>query len=276
MAAHDATGFDWDAGNWEKCQRHGVSIGEIEAVLLGDPRIAAAPRRSRAEDRFIAVGRTSGGRALFIAFTFRFEMGLALFGPSALVICMPGRSSGMKRRAPRLSSDEEAEAFLDSDLSDLDFSQFKSGRLRLVNSSKRTAKTENVAPSETYRSFERAMAERKQIVCVYKGHRRAVCPIILGHTQGEERALTYQFAGGSSSKLPSGGQWRCLTLANVSEVQLRDGLWYSGDSHKQPSGCVEIVDVDVNPDSPYKPKRQLASAVTAKPVRRAGKRNTGR
>jgi predicted DNA binding CopG/RHH family protein len=31
----------------------------------------------------------------------------------------------MKRKVPRLTSDEDAEAFLDQDLSDLDFSQFK-------------------------------------------------------------------------------------------------------------------------------------------------------
>lgn len=31
----------------------------------------------------------------------------------------------MKRRVPRLRTDEEAEAFLEQDLSDLDFSQFK-------------------------------------------------------------------------------------------------------------------------------------------------------
>jgi predicted DNA binding CopG/RHH family protein len=31
----------------------------------------------------------------------------------------------MKRKVPRMTSDEEAEAFLQQDLSDLDFSQFK-------------------------------------------------------------------------------------------------------------------------------------------------------
>jgi predicted DNA binding CopG/RHH family protein len=31
----------------------------------------------------------------------------------------------MKRKLPDFASDEEAEAFLDQDLSDLDFSQFK-------------------------------------------------------------------------------------------------------------------------------------------------------
>ena len=33
------------------------------------------------------------------------------------------------RRVPRLRTDAEAEAFLDQDLSDLDFSQFKAGQL---------------------------------------------------------------------------------------------------------------------------------------------------
>jgi predicted DNA binding CopG/RHH family protein len=31
----------------------------------------------------------------------------------------------MKRRVPRMTTDEEAEAFLEQDLSDLDFAQFK-------------------------------------------------------------------------------------------------------------------------------------------------------
>ena len=35
----------------------------------------------------------------------------------------------MKRNVPRLTTDEAAEAFLEQDLSDLDFSRFKPGRL---------------------------------------------------------------------------------------------------------------------------------------------------
>ena len=35
----------------------------------------------------------------------------------------------MRRKVPRLTSDETAEAFLEQDLSDLDFSQFKPGQL---------------------------------------------------------------------------------------------------------------------------------------------------
>ena len=81
MPALLASGFDWDAGNLEKCQKHGVSIAEIEAVLHGDPQIAPAPRRSLTEERFIAVGRTPAGRAVFIAFTLRMEDGVRLVRP---------------------------------------------------------------------------------------------------------------------------------------------------------------------------------------------------
>ena len=111
--------------------------------------------------------------------------------------------------------------------------------------------------SSVYKAFTQAMAERKQIVCVYGGYSRELCCIILGHSRGEEKALTYQFGGQSSSGLPPGGEWRCLLLAKVSCVRLQDGPWLAGKRHTQPQGCVEEVDLDVNPSSPYCPKRQL-------------------
>ncbi|HEY1261709.1 MAG TPA: hypothetical protein VGF34_20870 [Stellaceae bacterium] len=101
------------------------------------------------------------------------------------------------------------------------------------------------------------MIERKQILCTYHGRPRELCPIILGHSQGQEKALAYQFGGQSEKGLPHGGQWRCLWLAEVGDVRLRDGPWHAGDSHRQRQGCVDIVDLDVNPESPYRPSRRL-------------------
>jgi hypothetical protein len=72
------------------------------------------------------------------------------------------------------------------------------------------------------------MRMRKQIVCMYGGYVRELCPIILGHSQGQEKALTYQFGGRSKSGLPPQGEWRCLWLSKVSDVQLRDGPWFAG------------------------------------------------
>jgi hypothetical protein len=110
-------------------------------------------------------------------------------------------------------------------------------------------------PSSNYRLFEQAVRMRKPIACMYTGYPRELCPIILGHSQKQEKALTYQFGGQSKSGLPAEAEWRCLWFAKVSAVQLLEGLWRSGSSHTKPQGCVEIVNLDVNPQSPYHPKR---------------------
>jgi hypothetical protein len=112
-------------------------------------------------------------------------------------------------------------------------------------------------PSAIYRQFAEAMAAKKQILCEYGGYPREFCAIILGHSKGEEKALTFQFGGQSKSGLPAGGEWRCLWLSKVSHVRLRDGPWHAGARHSQPQGCVEDVDIDVNPLRPYNPKRRL-------------------
>jgi uncharacterized DUF497 family protein len=65
------SGVDWDEGNLAKCQKHGVSIAQIEALFAHGPRIAPDPKHSAEEDRLIAIGRPSGGRPMFVAFTIR-------------------------------------------------------------------------------------------------------------------------------------------------------------------------------------------------------------
>jgi hypothetical protein len=113
-------------------------------------------------------------------------------------------------------------------------------------------------PSANYGLLEEAMHLRKPVFCVYRGYPREVCPVVLGHSQDQETALTFQFAGESKSGLPTGGDWRCLSLSEVSKVELRDGPWRSGSNHSRRQVCVEVVDPDVNPASPYRPKRRLS------------------
>ncbi|HEY1454587.1 MAG TPA: BrnT family toxin [Roseiarcus sp.] len=67
--------FEWDEGNRRHCQKHGVPITEIEALLRGSPRIAPDLKHAHLEDRLIAVGRTARGRPLFVAFTIRGRSG---------------------------------------------------------------------------------------------------------------------------------------------------------------------------------------------------------
>ena len=74
-------GFDWDEGNKAKCQKHGVSIEEIEAALANRTRVAPDLKHSDEEQRFIAVERNHSGRPMFIAFTFRERKGQSLIRP---------------------------------------------------------------------------------------------------------------------------------------------------------------------------------------------------
>jgi hypothetical protein len=100
--------------------------------------------------------------------------------------------------------------------------------------------------SSTYQLFRKAILGRKQITCTYQQRHRELCPHVLGRTDGQEKALTYQFAGESTSGLPRGGEWRCLSLAHVHDARMRDGAWHTGFRHTKTQVCVDVVDVDVN------------------------------
>ncbi|ODM71237.1 hypothetical protein A6X20_31115 [Bradyrhizobium elkanii] len=94
--------------------------------------------------------------------------------------------------------------------------------------------------------FRKAILTEQQVVCIYDGRPRELCPHIIGHSKsGEEVVLAWQFAGESSGKLP---QWRCLRLANVSDVSLRKGRWHEGGPHRTEQRCVSAIDLDINID----------------------------
>ena len=81
MISLQVSGSDWDEGNRTKCRKHGVSISQIETLFAHNPRIAPDPKHSADEDRLIAVGRTSTGRPVFVAFTIRTKNGQRLIRP---------------------------------------------------------------------------------------------------------------------------------------------------------------------------------------------------
>lgn len=67
-------GFDWDAGNARKNERHGVTQAEAEQAFF-DPRLLVAPDpvHSESEPRFHALGSTVSRRLLHVTFTLRFN-----------------------------------------------------------------------------------------------------------------------------------------------------------------------------------------------------------
>lgn len=75
-------GFDWDEGNRQKCQKHGLSPSEVEEALISARHsILPDERHSAEETPHIAIGLTSAGRLAFIAFTFREKAGRLVMRP---------------------------------------------------------------------------------------------------------------------------------------------------------------------------------------------------
>jgi uncharacterized DUF497 family protein len=65
-------GFEWDAGNQRKNDKHGVNTAQAEQVFFNSPLLLLDDvAHSQAEARFHALGQTDDGRGLHITFTLR-------------------------------------------------------------------------------------------------------------------------------------------------------------------------------------------------------------
>lgn len=67
-----AAGIEWDDGNRDKCCKHGLSVADVEHVLVQqETLIVPADINRHTEQRFIAIGRSATGRYAFVVFTPR-------------------------------------------------------------------------------------------------------------------------------------------------------------------------------------------------------------
>ena len=98
--------------------------------------------------------------------------------------------------------------------------------------------------ADVYELIREATLAKRQVLATYKGHRRELCPHVLGTKDGRRQALFFQFGGGSSSALPPGGEWRCIPVDGLEDVVVRDGPWHTGVGHEHPETCVDTIDVE--------------------------------
>jgi len=76
------SGFAWDNANRSKCQKHGVSIAEVEHVLAHAATLIVPDLKNMGvEPRFLGIGRTEEGRYAFVVFTPRQTRGEILMRP---------------------------------------------------------------------------------------------------------------------------------------------------------------------------------------------------
>ena len=101
----------------------------------------------------------------------------------------------------------------------------------------------------TYDIVRGAILNKQQVIATYDGHHREMCPHVIGHKNGKEQALFYQFGGtGSSGPIQFDGSpanWRCIPIDGLTNVSVRDGEWHTAQSHSKRQTCVDSVDVEV-------------------------------
>jgi len=104
-----------------------------------------------------------------------------------------------------------------------------------------------------------AIINRRPIAAFYLGHRRLLCPHLLGwNKHRRHQVLCYQYEGNSESGLKparASDNWRCLAVENLREVELLDGPWQTAENHSRPQTCIEEVELDVDayPELPSNP-----------------------
>jgi hypothetical protein len=99
--------------------------------------------------------------------------------------------------------------------------------------------------TSVYDLIRAAVINKWQVSCWYNDHFRILCPHAIGHSNGVERVLGFQFGGTSSRGLPSGGEWRCMDIPGMTDVTTQPGTWHTGTSHSRPQTCVKILDIDI-------------------------------
>ena len=103
--------------------------------------------------------------------------------------------------------------------------------------------------SNTYEIVRKAIIEKKQIVAEYQGHKREMCPHVIGKKYGKNQALFHQYGGTSASgNIVQGSKknWRCIKIDELRIVEVRDGEWHSFSYHTKRHTCVDEVDVEVD------------------------------
>ncbi len=103
-------------------------------------------------------------------------------------------------------------------------------------------------PSTAFQLIQDAITQKLIVVADFRGCHREMCPHTLGYKKGREKALFYQFAGGSRSGLgPTGSDrnWRCVYLDELSDVVTKPGSWHTASDHTRKQTCVDQVVAEV-------------------------------
>jgi hypothetical protein len=98
-------------------------------------------------------------------------------------------------------------------------------------------------PSRSFELIKKAMEQKKQLSCQYRGYTRNICPYVIGYNKnGKERVLALLVRNTPSG--PVAGGWECLEMESVWNIKSEEGEWIAAPAGARPE-CVEKVEFDV-------------------------------
>lgn len=103
---------------------------------------------------------------------------------------------------------------------------------------------------DAYQILVEAITTKQQVVARYHGVERIFSPHALGTKRGVAHVLVYQYAGGSQSGLPPGGEWRCLDVDGLSDIRVEPGAWRTAPNVFNPQSCLDEVEILAEPLPP--------------------------
>ncbi|QQO13741.1 PIN domain-containing protein [Bradyrhizobium diazoefficiens] len=99
--------------------------------------------------------------------------------------------------------------------------------------------------SAAFTALKQAMLQRAPVQLTYAGEGLVVCPYILGHAVGEERAFVLAVDRTGERKESERGHWMCLRLAKIQNIETLDCSWVDRPYPGPIQRCVDQVHLDV-------------------------------
>ncbi|MET4447653.1 hypothetical protein ABIB75_005954 [Bradyrhizobium sp. GM2.2] len=100
--------------------------------------------------------------------------------------------------------------------------------------------------SAVFMILRQALLERRPVQVSRDGKCQTVCPYILGHAAGEERAFVLVVDASSRTKRPVQAKWICLRLSKIDDVRFADEPWIEQDYPGPVQRCVDQVHLDAS------------------------------
>jgi hypothetical protein len=111
---------------------------------------------------------------------------------------------------------------------------------------------------QTVALLERAIASCSQIEAVYEedsgDEPRVFCPAAMGTLHGDRNLLVLQISGESSSGYEKGLE-RCLKVAKLHHVRLREGPWFPIEGDIREATCLKYGTIETYSRCPRDPER---------------------